>query len=324
MQRSVNTRRTAGVLASAVIVAGLALLASARAMITAEADELRQTNAAAGSGAAEPRPSDVPATAVRLPEIIAHRGASYEAPENTLAAIRLAWQQGADAVEVDARLSRDGRIVLMHDATTRRTTGLDARVANLTLAELEALDAGSWMGPQWAGERVPALAEALASVSEGRRVFIDLKVGREIVPELVRVLRASELPPAQTAVIGSSLPVLEAARRALPGVSVYWLVSMRQHPETGRWLPPLSSRIRRARASGLDGLDFRMADAIDAAFVDETRQAGLAFYVWTVNTPDEADQARRAGVDGITTDRPGWLRERLRDEPPSDSVAAPR
>ena len=247
-----------------------------------------------------------PGTAV---EIIAHRGASEDAPENTLAAIELAWAQGADAVEVDARLSRDGRIVLMHDSTTQRTGGRDAKVANQTLAELRTLDVGRRHSAEWAGERVPTLAEALATVPEGRRLFIDLKVGREVVPELVRVLDASRFPPAQIAVIGSSLRTLEAVKRALPAVAAYWIQTVRRHPETGQWLPSLESRIRRAREAGIDGLDFQMAEAIDRAYVAQARQAGLAVFVWNVNTADEARRGYCARVDGITTDRPGWLRE---------------
>src|SRR5947208_878460 len=100
-------------------------------------------------------------------EIIAHRGASWEAPENTLSAVQLAWQQGADAVEADFRLSRDRQIVATHDDSTLRITGVDLRVHESSLAELRALDFGRWKAAQFEGERIPTLAELLATVPAG-------------------------------------------------------------------------------------------------------------------------------------------------------------
>src|SRR4051794_3938882 len=97
-------------------------------------------------------------------EVIAHRGASHDAPENTLAAIKLAWQQEADAAEFDLHLSRDGKLVVIHDADTRRVAGVDKRVAEQTLAELRRLDVGAWKGPRFAGERIATLEEVLATV----------------------------------------------------------------------------------------------------------------------------------------------------------------
>ena len=88
-------------------------------------------------------------------EIVAHRGASYDAPENTMAATKLAWQQKADAVETDIYLGKDGRIIVFHDRTAKRTGGRDIAIGELTLAEARKLDAGSWKDPKYAGEPVP-------------------------------------------------------------------------------------------------------------------------------------------------------------------------
>src|SRR5262245_27030179 len=110
-------------------------------------------------------------------EIIAHRGASHEAPENTLAAIHLAWEQQADAVEIDVRLSQGNRLVVLHDGTTAKTAGVNKPVHRQTLAELLQLDVGRWKGPRWAGQRVPILAEALDSVPGGKRLFVEIKCG---------------------------------------------------------------------------------------------------------------------------------------------------
>src|SRR6188508_1008743 len=128
------------------------------------------------------------ATAV---EIIAHRGGAHEAPENTLAAFKLGFEQKADAGELDVYLTKDGKAVVIHDKNTKRTAGADKPVVEQTLEELRALDAGSFKGAQWKGEKIPTLAEALETIPDDRRMFIEIKCGAEILPELERVLRES-------------------------------------------------------------------------------------------------------------------------------------
>ena len=112
-------------------------------------------------------------------DIIAHRGASHEAPENTLASVRLGWAQGADAVEVDVRQSRDGHIVVIHDAHTRRTAGVTRRVRAETLDELRALEVGRWKHRRHAGEKIPTLAEVIETVPPGKRLFVEGPVARQ-------------------------------------------------------------------------------------------------------------------------------------------------
>src|SRR5262245_50254296 len=124
-------------------------------------------------------------------KIIAHRGASHDAPENTLAAINLAWQQRADAVEIDVRLSKDGRLVAIHDPTTKRTCCVNHKVSDLTLAELKALDAGQWKGNRWAGEKIPTLYEVLETVPKGKNLVIELKDSPELLTELKCTLKGT-------------------------------------------------------------------------------------------------------------------------------------
>ena len=149
-------------------------------------------------------------------EIVAHRGASFDAPENTVAAIKLAWEQKADAAEFDVFLSKDGKIVVIHDANTKRICGVDRKVVDQTLEELRKLDVGKWKDAKFAGEKMPTLEEMLATVPAGKRVFIEVKCGPEIVPELDRVLKASELKPEQTPVISFNADVVAAVKKARP------------------------------------------------------------------------------------------------------------
>ncbi|MFM7750164.1 MAG: glycerophosphodiester phosphodiesterase family protein [Opitutaceae bacterium] len=124
-------------------------------------------------------------------DIVAHRGASHDAPENTVASARLGWSQGADAVETDIHLTKDGRVIVCHDKTTQRTTGHDGVITAMTLAELRALDAGRWKGPQFAGEKLPLLEEQLALIPAGKTMLVEIKTGPEIVPGFRRVLAAA-------------------------------------------------------------------------------------------------------------------------------------
>src|SRR5262245_12288077 len=110
-----------------------------------------------------------------FPVIVAHRGASADAPENTVAAFKLGFEQGADYAETDLRLSKDGQIVLIHDDNTKRTAGLDKKVREQTLEELRRLDAGSFKGEKWKGEPIPTLEEGLATVPKGKGIFLELK-----------------------------------------------------------------------------------------------------------------------------------------------------
>lgn len=249
--------------------------------------------------------SQVPAV-----EIVAHRGASHDAPENTLASFRLGWEQRADANELDVYLTRDGQIVVLHDSDLKRTTTASGPVVEHTLAEVRNLDAGAWKGPAWKGERVPTLAEVLAMVPSGKRLFIEIKCGPEILPELERVLKASAVPAKQLVLISFKFPVVEQAKRLFPEIEVCWLASHQADKFTRR-IPRVSELLARAKAAGLDGLDLDYKFPLDADVVQGVKQAGLKLYVWTVDDATVARELAAAGVDGITTNRPAWLREQL-------------
>ena len=250
-------------------------------------------------------------------EIIAHRGASHDAPENTIAAFKLGWEQKADADELDIHLTKDGRIVVLHDPKTKRVSGIDGEVKARTFAELRALDVGSWKGPPWKGEKIPALEEVLATIPESGaglavsvpRLFIEIKCGPEVLPELARVLQESGKRPEQLAIIGFDYATMKAARAQFPDLQLYWLVSPKK--ESRGLIPPVDELIAQAQSARFDGLNLNYQFAIDQAFVARVKAAGLKLYVWTVNDAVIARHLAKLGVDGITTDRPGWLREQV-------------
>ena len=127
-------------------------------------------------------------------KIIAHRGASYIAPENTVAAANLAWELGADAVEVDIYLSKDNRVMVIHDKDTKRTC---SGKKNLTIEKtpsvlLRDLDAGIWKDEKYKGEQIPFLKEIIETVPEGKNVVVEIKCGIEVLPALKRCMEKSE------------------------------------------------------------------------------------------------------------------------------------
>ncbi len=250
----------------------------------------------------------ITAVVARGVEIIAHRGASHDAPENTVAALRLGYAQGADAGEIDVHLSRDGHVVVIHDHDTHRVGGHKQAVAEQTFDELRALDVGQW-GP-WKGsvfsEKIPALAEILALVPAGKRLFIEAKAGPELVPELERVIRASGLSAAQLPLISFNLDTARSLKLRLPAHEVCWIVDY-----SAKKAPTVADLITTAKSAGLDGLDLNDRFPIDATFAAAIHATGLKLYTWTVDDPAVARALGAAGVDGITTNRPGWLREQV-------------
>lgn len=244
-------------------------------------------------------------------EIIGHRGASHDAPENTLAAIHLAWEQGADAVEVDVHMSRDEQIMVIHDAHTRRTAALRKRVKDQTAAELAKLDAGRWKSPEWTGERIPLLRDVFEHIPAGKRFFIEVKCGEGFIPAFEALRKQWKGMAERLVLIGFSFELMKAVKEAFQELEVCWIVEFRRSLKTGRWTPDKGKVLEKTLRAGLDGIDSSAKGPLTAGWLSEVKKAGLSYYVWTVDKPQTAQRLIEAGVDGITTNRPGWLRERL-------------
>lgn len=239
--------------------------------------------------------------------IIGHRGASRDAPENTLASFRLAFEQGADGIEADFRLTRDGRIVCLHDEGTARTAGAQLYVADTELAALRLLDAGAWKGGQWAGEPIPTLQEVLSALPEGKKLFIELKSGPEMLPALAADLAAATTP-SRVMFLSFDADLIRALKDQLPDFPACWLTDYRWR---GAWHPSRQELLSTLESCGADGLASRDRAILDLSLVRELRQRGLQIHVWTVDAPAAALRLRELGVDSIMTNRPGYLRAAL-------------
>jgi glycerophosphoryl diester phosphodiesterase len=258
----------------------------------------------------QPSPQPTPTATTTEPAItrrrvVAHRGASIEAPENTLAAFRRAWELGAEGIELDVRLSADGAVVVIHDASTKRTGGVDRRVSDQSLAELRSLDVGAWKADRYMGERIPTLAEVLATVPRGGTVFVEIKSEPATAPAVARVIREHD-----PAVRGGAVALqaydpdgLAALAGELPGVAAYWTVDPPTDPD-GAPLPYRIELVADAAARTFAGLalDYRF---VTDDFLAAARAAGIAMDVWTVNDPAAmAAWLGKADVRFIETDRP--------------------
>lgn len=247
--------------------------------------------------------------------IIAHRGASHNAPENTLAAFDLAWTLGADGIEADCHLTADRKIVFIHDADTSRVSPQkpSLKIAESDLATLQQVDVGSWKDSKFSAERIPVLSQVLAGVPRGKRVFLDLKTGPEILPILQAELERCSLLPEQIHLICFRSDVISQARKLMPEYSASWLVDYRKQGGgtvgAKEWRPTGERVMKKLAAIGATGVDARyVAEMIDQDFVNTVKTAGLELHVWNVDDPQSVPRLSALGVTSITTNRPALLR----------------
>jgi glycerophosphoryl diester phosphodiesterase len=247
--------------------------------------------------------------------LIAHRGESYDAPENTLAAINLAWERNADAVEIDIRISKDDQIVVIHDDSTVRFGGNTKKIQEQTLQELKSFDVGIHKGDTWAHETIPTLEEVLDTIPAGKLLFVEIKCGIEVLRPLKKILFKRPLLHEKVVFIGLELETMQIIKQEFPRHEVCWVYEMEIAEEKNTWVPRLNELITKAQKAGLDGLDVLACETVNDLFVQKIHSAGMKLYVWTVNDAEEAKRLCEAGVDGITTDRAMWLKDILRSFP---------
>jgi glycerophosphoryl diester phosphodiesterase len=245
-------------------------------------------------------------------EIIAHRGAWHDAPENTLASISVAWQQLADAVELDILLSKDGVIVVTHDPNTVRTTGNNGEIAKMTLAEIQSLGFMDWKDSAYANERIPTLGSALKELPAGKRLLVEIKEDREVIlPVLKTVIETSGVHTGQITLIGFNYDIMKAAKATMPALGVLWLLAASRVADTVNFPAQLEGMIKLSQEARFEGLNVNYRWPIDRHLLQRLGDEGLKLYAATVDDASIAHKLVEAGVHGITTNRPLWLREQL-------------
>jgi glycerophosphoryl diester phosphodiesterase len=232
--------------------------------------------------------------------VIAHRGASSSAPENTLAAFDLALRMGARHLELDVHATRDEQIVVIHDETVERTTDGSGPVTGHTLAALRALDAGAWFDPRFAGEQIPTFDEILERYRGRAHLHTEIK-GRSpgLAARTADLIRRHGMAE-EIAVTSFQQERLEEIRAYAPELPAGWLVA-----------EVTDAVIVRAHALGLAQLCPR-ADAVTPALVDHLHAEGFAVRAWGVTTADLMRRVVEAGADGMTVNFPDRALEYLR------------
>lgn len=233
---------------------------------------------------------------------IAHRGASFVAPENTVASAKLAWELGADAVECDIHLSKDNRIMVIHDKDTKRTCSgkKNLEIADAPSTLLRDLDAGIWKDAKYKGEKIPFLTEIIETVPEGKTLVVEIKCGSEVIPPLVRGMEKCTKKK-QIVFICFDWKTMVEVKKTFPENKCYWLSASKNG---------LHKKIVEAAENGLDGVNLHYS-IIDEEVMKIARENKMEVLSWTVDDPAEAKRLTGLGVTKITTNRPDWLKEEL-------------
>lgn len=246
-----------------------------------------------------------------LPLIIAHRGASAMAPENTLAAFRRAIEAGSDGIEFDVRLARDGVPVVIHDASLKRTANIDKPVSSLTSAELERIDVGRWFATTTNGDRtgefpsenISTLARALRFLQSFHgRIFVELKCPERDLNTLAAAVcshvKNSPLAP-QIIIKSFRLEVIRQVRVLAPGIRTAALFA----PKVMALLRKERHMVRTAKELGADELSIHYSLAT-AKLMERAGDCGLPVTIWTTDKPRWIERALQLGVRSLITNDP--------------------
>lgn len=240
-------------------------------------------------------------------KVMAHRGASTEAPENTMAAFQKAIDDMADYIELDVQLTNNGEVIVMHDSNAYRTTGVDANIVNMTYKEVKTLDAGSWFSDEYVGENVPSLKDVLELTQGKIKLNIELKPadnGTALAKNTVRIIEKYNMV--------NDCVITSFSESALKAVKTY-----NQEIKVGYIL---------SAAYG-DFYDMKNVDffSVNAAFlskrtIDAIHNSGKRVYAWTVNNKESIKNLTNKGVDGIITDNPVLARETIYSRDTSETI----
>ena len=239
-------------------------------------------------------------------EVIGHRGASTEAPENTLAANDLAFQQKADGVEVDVRLTKDNQLVCMHDKSVFRTAGKKNLIKESTLNQLKSLDVGKWKGEKWSGEAIPSLHEVLSEMPLDKKIFIEIKEGIETIDPLIEDIQKNKLDPKYISIISFHQEVVKRVKQAMESLTVNFLISFSSPKEF------LDEEVLlKLLEFNLDGVGAESHSRLSRNFVELISEKNKKVHVWTVDDINQAKKYKEMGLSSITTNVPGLIKSAL-------------
>ena len=233
--------------------------------------------------------------------IIAHRGVSFDLPENSLPAFNISWNHATDGIEGDFHLTKDGAIVCIHDEDTGRVCKQNLIVRDSTLKELKALDL-DYKGTENLQIKIPTLAEVLEILPVGKKIFIEVKCGSEIVKPLLGELSRSKLNSNDAVIISFDEEVIKEFKLIAPNYRALLLYSY----EAGCNINKLIDVMRNIKADGLS-----TDNELSKTLVEQTINAGFEYHSWTIDSIHVAQKLINWGSSSITTNKPGHLIQQL-------------
>ena len=229
---------------------------------------------------------------------IAHRGASGIAPENTLSAFTKAIEIGVDAIELDLHGTSDGEVVVIHDPSLDRTTDMCGLINQTTLANIKRADAGTWCHPQFKGETIPTLEEALASITCKTIAVLEIKASSITESVVQKIVEMSLLE--RVVIISFNISDLHIVRTIEPRIPTGWLIGSNNgdtHP---------IQLCQKLNSVGCSLLNVNHL-LINEEFAYEVRRRGISLWTWTVDDIELMRQMREVGVQGITSNHPEYF-----------------
>ncbi len=235
------------------------------------------------------------------PLVIAHRGASSKAPENTIAAFNLAWDLNSDGIELDIRKTKDSLFVCSHDNNLNRLSSNKKNISSMSVSEIKEIDVGSWKSSKFKSERVPLLSEALSVIPEGKKVFIEIKVALKELDELISIVKKSKLKiknchflsyvPSNIRKIKKDFPSFKATLNTIPALYNYEIEKIKE-------------LIKNANS---DGISLHIDSSESIKLVKKLKKEKNFVLAWTVNDSRFMKKLIKCQVDGVITDYPQKL-----------------
>ena len=237
----------------------------------------------------------------KSPLVIAHRGASYKAPENTLAAYSLGWKLNSDAIEIDIRKPKDGVLVCSHDNNLNRISSNRKSISSMLLSELTEVDVGSWKSKEYKNERMPLLSKVLSTIPKGKKVFIEIKGALKEIDELISIVKKSKLKikdchflsyiPANIKKIKKDFPNFKATLNTIPAFYNYEIEKIK----------------KLMKSTNSDGISLHIDSSESIKLVKKLKKEENFVLTWTVNDSRFMRKLTKWQADGIITDYPQKL-----------------
>jgi len=250
-----------------------------------------------------------------LPLVVAHRGASYAAPENTLPSFLLAFEEDADFIEGDFWLTKDNQIVCLHDKYTIRTAPKqkNLNVKKSTMNEILKLDFGKWKDNKYLSTEIITLEKLLNIIPHGKGIFIEIKDTRQIFMfELQNVLKRTRFPHSLIRIIAFDSNVIKKSKQLFPDIKAYWLFDWLLTDKCKNMQSVVNKLISTLKMINADGIDMNYSPRITGEIIYKVKHEGYEIIFYDVNTPKEAQTLAELGVDAITTNFPGKIKASIK------------